>query len=111
MAARKETVVDLAKFIDKGVHVKLSGGREGALPLSLVAVARARLGCRLRWQPCRSAGGVLPQPRGCAGGGSCAAPAVRTAAAGPQAPAHSRAPRAPCPKPFSLARPAVLTAQ
>jgi hypothetical protein len=30
MAARKETVVDLAKFIDKGVHVKLSGGREGA---------------------------------------------------------------------------------
>jgi hypothetical protein len=32
MAQRKETVVDLAKFIDKGVHVKLSGGREGACP-------------------------------------------------------------------------------
>jgi len=28
--AKRETVVDLAKFIDKGVHVKLSGGREGA---------------------------------------------------------------------------------
>ena len=32
MAQRKETVIDLAKFIDKGVHVKLSGGREGAYP-------------------------------------------------------------------------------
>lgn len=32
MAQRKETVLDLAKFIDKGVHVKLSGGREGARP-------------------------------------------------------------------------------
>jgi phage gp46-like protein len=26
---KRETVVDLAKFIDKGVLVKLSGGREG----------------------------------------------------------------------------------
>ena len=32
MAQRKETVIDLAKFIDQGVHVKLSGGREGAYP-------------------------------------------------------------------------------
>jgi len=31
MAQRqKETVLELGKFIDKGVHVKLSGGREGA---------------------------------------------------------------------------------
>ena len=27
--ARKENALDLAKFIDKGVRVKLSGGREG----------------------------------------------------------------------------------
>lgn len=26
---RKESALDLAKFIDKGVRVKLSGGREG----------------------------------------------------------------------------------
>lgn len=29
--ARKESAVDLAKFVDKGVRVKLAGGREGAL--------------------------------------------------------------------------------
>ena len=27
---RKENALDLAKFVDKGVRVKLSGGREGA---------------------------------------------------------------------------------
>ncbi|URE16626.1 U6 snRNA-associated Sm-like protein [Musa troglodytarum] len=30
-AGRKETVHDLAKFIDKGVQVKLTGGRQGTL--------------------------------------------------------------------------------
>ena len=25
----KQSAVDLAKFVDKGVHVKLAGGREG----------------------------------------------------------------------------------
>jgi len=25
----KQSAVELAKFVDKGVHVKLSGGREG----------------------------------------------------------------------------------
>jgi U6 snRNA-associated Sm-like protein LSm7 len=28
MANKKESAVDLAKFIDKGVRVKLAGGRE-----------------------------------------------------------------------------------
>ena len=28
---KKETVLDLGKYIGKGVRVKLSGGREGAL--------------------------------------------------------------------------------
>jgi U6 snRNA-associated Sm-like protein LSm7 len=28
--AKKESALDLAKFIDKGVRVKLAGGREGA---------------------------------------------------------------------------------
>ncbi|KMZ64215.1 U6 snRNA-associated Sm-like protein LSm7 [Zostera marina] len=28
MSGRKETVLDLAKFIDKGVQVKLTGGRQ-----------------------------------------------------------------------------------
>lgn len=32
MSGKKETVLDLGKFIDKGVRVKLSGGREGACP-------------------------------------------------------------------------------
>ena len=27
--SRKENALDLAKFVDKGVRVKLSGGREG----------------------------------------------------------------------------------
>jgi hypothetical protein len=27
--AKKESAVDLAKFVDKGVRVKLAGGREG----------------------------------------------------------------------------------
>uniref|UniRef100_A0A7N1A0R3 Sm domain-containing protein n=1 Tax=Kalanchoe fedtschenkoi TaxID=63787 RepID=A0A7N1A0R3_KALFE len=29
MSSRKETVLDLAKFVDKGVQVKLTGGRQG----------------------------------------------------------------------------------
>ena len=29
MSGKKETVLDLGKFIDKGVRVKLAGGREG----------------------------------------------------------------------------------
>ncbi|KNA10235.1 hypothetical protein SOVF_146340 [Spinacia oleracea] len=28
MSSRKETVLDLAKFVDKGVQVKLTGGRQ-----------------------------------------------------------------------------------
>ncbi|CAL5070281.1 unnamed protein product [Urochloa decumbens] len=31
MAGRKETALDLAKFVDKGVQVKLTGGRQGTL--------------------------------------------------------------------------------
>lgn len=30
-SSRKETVLDLAKFVDKGVQVKLTGGRQGFL--------------------------------------------------------------------------------
>lgn len=30
-SGRKETVLDLAKFVDRGVSVKLSGGRQGWL--------------------------------------------------------------------------------
>ena len=34
MAEKKQTVLsDMGRFIDKGVRVKLSGGREGALPI------------------------------------------------------------------------------
>ena len=29
MASRRENALDLAKFVDAGVRVKLSGGREG----------------------------------------------------------------------------------
>jgi hypothetical protein len=80
MAARKETVVDLAKFIDKGVHVKLSGGREGALPC-----ARCACACVLAAGAVLAA--VLAQPRACAGESS-AASAVRAAAAA--AAAHTK---------------------
>lgn len=40
MAGKKETALDLSKFIDKPVRVKLSGGREGAAsePLRLPSV-------------------------------------------------------------------------
>jgi U6 snRNA-associated Sm-like protein LSm7 len=31
-AGRKETALDLAKFVDKGVQVKLTGGRQGWFP-------------------------------------------------------------------------------
>lgn len=33
-SGRKETVLDLAKFVDKGVQVKLTGGRQGRLGFS-----------------------------------------------------------------------------
>ncbi|EMS57116.1 hypothetical protein TRIUR3_14549 [Triticum urartu] len=37
MAGRKETALDLAKFVDKGVQVKLTGGRQvGEFCVSLV---------------------------------------------------------------------------
>ncbi|KAL6565716.1 Sm-like protein lsm7 [Orobanche hederae] len=32
MSGRKETVLDLAKFVDKGVQVKLTGGRQAHFP-------------------------------------------------------------------------------
>jgi U6 snRNA-associated Sm-like protein LSm7 len=35
-SGRKETVLDLAKFVDKGVQVKLTGGRQGWLVSSPV---------------------------------------------------------------------------
>ena len=45
---KRETVVDLAKFIDKGVHVKLSGGREGSWPQALCLHAHASCS---DWEP------------------------------------------------------------
>lgn len=33
--SKKESAVDLAKFIEKGVRVKLAGGREGVQPHTL----------------------------------------------------------------------------
>lgn len=33
--SRKENALDLAKFVDKGVRVKLAGGREGELAAKL----------------------------------------------------------------------------
>ncbi len=41
--ARKENALDLGKFIDKGVRVKLSGGREGS---QQTAGSTAHLSCR-----------------------------------------------------------------
>ncbi|GMP41811.1 hypothetical protein CsSME_00011780 [Camellia sinensis var. sinensis] len=35
MSGRKETVLDLAKFVDKGVQVKLTGGRQVCDDISL----------------------------------------------------------------------------
>ena len=47
MAGRqKESALDLAKFVDKSIRVKLAGGREGALRRRLLA--RAARAC---WPP------------------------------------------------------------
>jgi hypothetical protein len=40
--SKKESVLDLAKFIDKGVRVKLAGGREGELIRHHHAPSRAQ---------------------------------------------------------------------
>ena len=37
--SKKESAIDLSKLIDKGVHVKLSGGREGCCPLFRILVS------------------------------------------------------------------------
>ena len=41
MGSRKETVLDLAKWVDKGVRVKLTGGREGAQGVGRALMLRA----------------------------------------------------------------------
>jgi hypothetical protein len=30
--SKKESAIDISKYVDKGVRVKLAGGREGAAP-------------------------------------------------------------------------------
>ena len=44
--SRKESALDLAKFIDKGVRVKLAGGREGKP--NFAGLAEPIVHCRLR---------------------------------------------------------------
>lgn len=58
--ARKENALDLAKFIDKGVRVKLSGGREGALPrqTNMTRSPREPSSCA-NMVPCDAVEGVL----------------------------------------------------
>ena len=40
---KKESILDLTKFVDKGIRVKFNGGREGSLPFLLTFRIRARL--------------------------------------------------------------------
>ena len=44
--SRKESALDLAKFIDKGVRVKLAGGREGKP--TFAGLAEPIVHCRLK---------------------------------------------------------------
>lgn len=44
--SRKENALDLAKFVDKGVRVKLSGGREGTQYSRAQTLSRSRDRCR-----------------------------------------------------------------
>jgi len=41
MAGKKESAIDLARMLDKGVRVKLAGGREGESVLAHTAVIAA----------------------------------------------------------------------
>ena len=45
--SRKENALDLAKFIDKGVRVKLSGGREGARMFLAIYTVRLQKFCAI----------------------------------------------------------------
>ena len=92
MAQRKETVVDLAKFIDKGVHVKLSGGREGACTGALAG----RLTSAASHQPSAAAAPrrvccVTPALRIAASVGACSLGACARGRVGAMRPALGRA--------------------
>ena len=73
---RKESAIELGRLVDRGVRVKLAGGREvegtlkGFDPLLNLVLDEAReylRGARCSWGPSRGAG--APPPRGGRGGG------------------------------------------
>ena len=73
---RKESAIELGRLVDRGVRVKLAGGREvegtlkGFDPLLNLVLDEAReylRGARCSWGPSRGAG--APPPPGGAGGG------------------------------------------
>ena len=72
---RKESAIELGRLVDRGVRVKLAGGREvegtlkGFDPLLNLVLDEAReylRGARCSWGPSRGAG--APPPRGGTGG-------------------------------------------
>ena len=74
---RKESAIELGRLVDRGVRVKLAGGREvegtlkGFDPLLNLVLDEAReylRGARCSWGPSRGAG-APPPPGGWGGGG------------------------------------------
>lgn len=43
--SKKESALDLAKFVDKGIRVKLAGGREGELRCHMLRYSHSRAAC------------------------------------------------------------------
>jgi hypothetical protein len=63
--SKKESALDLAKFVDKGIRVKLAGGREGELYVcSIVHTAE-------RWSKALNFHRVLQLPLMCCGLNGC----------------------------------------
>ena len=50
--SRKENALDLAKFVDKGVRVKLSGGREGVRNIQTEVAATEAAGNQANERSC-----------------------------------------------------------
>ena len=102
---RKESAIELGRLVDRGVRVKLAGGREvegtlkGFDPLLNLVLDEAReylRGARCSWGPSRGAG--APPPRGGRGGGG-SSPGPRGRERAPAASPEPPPPPPPIPTP------------
>ena len=103
---RKESAIELGRLVDRGVRVKLAGGREvegtlkGFDPLLNLVLDEAReylRGARCSWGPSRGAG--APPPPGGDGGVGAPVPDPGAASVPPLPPRNSPPPPPPIPTP------------